>query len=151
MENGSFLFRALGALAVTACPIVVFWWVGDRLDGVCREGEADRCGMWTVPQHWDPETVRVVGLVAAGVLVVCFGLLVWGWHRRSVRYGMVKVFGRLLGAGAALGFAARVLSARSDDDGNLSFVVLVPVLAVAVGLIVAAGVEAVRIRTAARS
>ena len=141
----------LGLVAVIACPIVVFWWLGDRLDGVCRDDAPEHCGWWKAPQRWNPDTVRLVGIVAAVAFVGCFGLLVWVWHLRRARYGMVKVFGRLLGAGAALGFAARVLSARYDDDGNLSFVVLVPVLAVAVGLIVAAGVEAVRIRTAARS
>jgi hypothetical protein len=140
------LYRGLGVLAVVASPIMVFWWLGDRLDSVCREGAPERCGMWRTPQRWNPDTVKLLGIVASVAFVVSIGLLVWAWYRHQLRSGTMEVIGLLIGAGAALGFSARVLSARIDDDGTLGYIVVLPVLAVAVGLVVAAGVEAFSLR-----
>ncbi len=141
----------LGVLAVVAAPIAVFWWLGDRLDSVCREGVPERCGMWQLPQRWSPDYVQLLGIVFSFVFVGSIWLLARAWQRHLVCSGSLKVVGLLVGAGTLLAFSARVLSARIDDDGYLGYLVVGPVTVVAVGLIVAAAVEAVSVRKATRS
>jgi hypothetical protein len=138
-------------MAVIASPVLVFWLIGNRLDTVCREDVPEHCGMWKAPQQWDPATARVLGVVAAGVMLACGGLLVWAWHRELLRGVWLKVVGLLVAAGAALGFAARLLSARVDDDGNMNFVIVGPVMLGVLALVIVAVKVSMRARSAPES
>lgn len=139
----------LGVLAVLSTPVAVFWLLGDRLDEVCREGVPEHCGLWKAPQHWDPATVRVFGIVAAATAVVSAALLLWAWYREMVSIVWMKATCVLMAAGTLVGIGGRVMSARADDDGDLSAIVWGPLLLAAGALVVWAVSAVVRARSEA--
>ena len=131
---------AVGAslIACVASAAVAFWVIGDRFGDTCRPDVPEHCGFWGAPQRWNPGTVQLIGIVAACAALVCVWSIAMARRAGLVSSQFMRSVWLFIGAGAAMGACLRVLSARVDDDGNLTPVVAIPLLLVAAAMIVRA-------------
>lgn len=131
--------RAAAAALVAAFPPAVYWLVGDASE----PGLVDPDYLWE-PPDWSAGAVRAVGAVAASVVLTSFLGLVHLHRRARLPPAVLPVTGLLGLAGASVAVGYRVVTAGvggANIGGGLVLLFGPPFV---LGLVVVAGVIAVR-------
>ena len=106
MRRAGYACLVLGALAVLATPVFVYWWVGDL-----SSAPASNADYVVRPPGWSAATVKAAALGSLSVIVLSTGLLMFAAWQRLLRWEWLGVLTRLVVAGATVVVGYRVATA----------------------------------------
>lgn len=106
MRRAAYACLVLGALAVLATPMFVYWWVGDL-----SSAPASNADYVIRPPAWSADTVRAVALGSLFVMLASAVLLLFAAWQRLFRWEWLGVVTQLVVAMATVAVGYRVATA----------------------------------------
>lgn len=139
-------FQLAALVLIVAIPVASWWLIGDQTNEAARQLDAEGVELdYAIrPMTLGPVGDRIAGVLACIGTIGALGALVWGTSTRKVDSRWWWVLLPLVGAGALVGIAWRVLTAGgigANIGAGLTIIAGGPLLA---ALLIAAAVAALQ-------